>query len=80
MISVFGTAVPGDRPQQGGTTYSYDTQSGGTDYSAMDSPGRPLLREDRPRRDISTPYVGMALEKMAAALNVYKMICSTVCS
>ena len=27
----------------------------------------------------STPYVGMGPEKMATALNAYKMVCSKVC-
>ena len=27
----------------------------------------------------STPYVGMALKKMASPLNVYKMTCSKLC-
>ena len=27
----------------------------------------------------STPYVGMTPKKMAAALNVYEMLCSKVC-
>ena len=34
--------------------YGYDTRSGGTDYSAMDGPGGPILRGDRPQRDSSS--------------------------
>ena len=34
--------------------YGCDIWSGGTDYSAVDNPGRPLLRGDCPRRDRST--------------------------
>ena len=43
-----------DHLQQGGTRYGCDIWSGGTDYSAVDSPGGPLFREDCPRRDMST--------------------------
>ena len=43
-----------DRWQQGGTRYGCDIWSGGTDYSAVDSPGGPLSRGDCPRRDSAT--------------------------
>jgi len=41
------------RPQSaaGGTRYACNIWSGGTDYSAVDSPGGPLSRGDCPRRD-----------------------------
>jgi len=41
----------GERRQQGGTRYGCNIWSRGTDYSAVDSPGGPLLRGDCPRRD-----------------------------
>ena len=41
----------GDRRQQGGTRYGCDIWSRGTDYSAVGSPGEPLLKGDRPRCD-----------------------------
>ena len=40
-----------DCQQQGGTRYGCDIWSGGTDYSAVGSPGGPLSRRDCPRRD-----------------------------
>ena len=45
----------GDHRQQGGTRYGCDIWSGGTDYSAVDSPGGPLSRGNCPRRDSTTP-------------------------
>ena len=44
----------GHSRQQGGTRYGCDIWSGGTDYSAVDSPGGPLSRGDCPRRDMHT--------------------------
>ena len=50
----------GDHRQQGGpsaaggTRYGGDIWSGGTDYSAVDSPGGPLSRGECPRCDRST--------------------------
>ena len=44
----------GDRRQQGGTRYGCDIWSGGTNYSAVHSPGGPLSRGDCPRRDRNT--------------------------
>ena len=44
----------GNHRQQGETWYDCDVWSGKTDYSAVDSPGGPLLREDCPRRDRDT--------------------------
>jgi len=43
----------GNHRQQGGTRYSSEIWSGGTDYSAVDSPRELLLRGDCPRRDSS---------------------------
>ncbi len=54
----YGIRPGWDHPQQGGTTYGCDIQSGGTDYSATDGPGGPLFGGDHPQRDrppIATP-------------------------
>ena len=40
-----------DHLQQGGTRYGCDIWSGGTNYSAVDSPEGPLFRGDCPRHD-----------------------------
>ena len=42
--------------QQGGTRYSCEIWSGGTNYSAVDSPGGPLSRGDCPQCDRLTSF------------------------
>ena len=57
--------------------YGYDTWSGGTDYSAMDGPGGPILRGARPRRDRVTLSIIVRWISSYFAADTHQILSST---